>query len=112
MPNDDQNKPEVIAWRMQAVEDRLASIDEKLDGLLQIVAKSQCPSPGSCISLSGEVDKITKRIEKTDAEVTHIREEIIAARASVKALMFSGSLAGSVMGAAAGLLVQYLGGGH
>ena len=110
MPNDDKDKPEVIAWRMGIVEDRLKSIDEKLDGLLQVVVKSQCPSPGSCVGLAGEVEKITTRINTTDAEVTRIREEIIAARASVKALLFSGSLAGSVMGAAAGLLVQYLGG--
>jgi hypothetical protein len=106
--NADEKNPEVVAWRLSAMESKVDALTEKIDSLREIVTKNVCSQPGACVSLMDGLRRLESLVTKHEQDLQAVRLDIEKAKAGAKALTSGAVAIGSVLGAVASLVVQWV----
>lgn len=89
------------------MESKVDVLTEKVDSLRELVTKNACSAPGSCVNLIEGVRRLEAVVSKHELELQEVRLDVEKAKASARGLTTGAVAIGSVMGAAASLVVQW-----
>lgn len=129
-PNDKPNPPEILDWRIQAMErahadtlgqiktmankfdTRLEAMALKLDAAMTHMRAHACPTPGACTSLMRDtaelgkaLDRFEKIIEKHETDIANLRMTAAEGRVGLKVTIFWVSLMSSSVGGLVALVL-------
>lgn len=80
MSTDTEEKPEVVAYRVKVIEAKIDTLAEKFDRFHLEVSSRLCSAPGSCVQLSGVVDRLDKAREEDRQRLIRLEEGQAAIR--------------------------------
>ena len=106
--SDARMTPDVVAYRVEAIETKVTAINIKLDELRDLVMQSACPQPGACIGLGDSLKRLESIVEKHENAIQEVRTDITSAKAGAKAISSTAAAVGACIGAVASLVIQYL----
>jgi hypothetical protein len=106
--NADEKNPEVVAWRLSAMEGKVDVLTEKVDDLRELVTKNVCSQPSACVPLMDGLRRLESVVTKHEQELQGVRIDIEKAKAGAKVLTSGAVAIGSVLGAGASLIVQWV----
>ena len=104
----DENNPEVVSWRLSAMEAKVDTLTEKVDALRELVQRNQCPHPGACVAALEGIKRLETIVEKHEVALQAVRTDIATAKAGARALSAGAVALGSVIGAIASLVLQFV----
>lgn len=107
MSNPDEDKPEVIAYRLKIMEQKVDDLHRKLDEMREAFLKTACPQPGSCVPLIDAVKRLEILVQKHESELHSVKTDITAAKAGAKVLTTGAVALGSGLGAVVSIALQW-----
>ena len=87
MTDDPNSKPEVVAWRLTALEQKVDSLHVKLDSYRETSAKSMCPQPGLCFGLKEACERLERVSSRHEKEIGDFKTEFAAAKGGARVLI-------------------------
>lgn len=103
----DSDKPEVVAYRLHALEAKVDTLSTKFDALTVLVQKNLCPQPGACLQIVETVRRLEEIMREHETQLQDLRMKAAQAQASLKTFVAMASAGGTVAGTLIGLLVQW-----
>jgi hypothetical protein len=108
MTPDAETNPQVVAWRLTALEGKVDSLSAKVDALAAMVQKNLCPQPGACLTVIEGMKRLEAIVQTHEQQLQEVRLTMAKAGASVRTIIAIAGTSGSVLGVGISLLVQWL----
>lgn len=117
----DPNDPNVVAHRLSVLEgalrehineqkDRVEALDEKIDGLAELLRKNLCPAPGSCVPLTDAMKRLEGVVGLHEEQLQRLRisqaTTEAATKASVRTTLYIASAVATALGTVASISAQ------